>query len=263
MKPYLYICKIRIQKALAYKFDVFANIILQCIVMFAASFFWRALYEGKEYVQGVKMEDMLTYTVISSLMAIFFTTCVEDRVIDSIIDGIVATDMMKPINLYGMYFAEDFGNVISLMFQNGLPIFLIACVFIKIPNPPNALCFFAFLISLILGFLINWMFAAIFSMWAFSAISMKPMVHLKRHIVRLLSGSIVPMWFFPEWMQSILNVLPFKYMYQLPLSIYIGKISIGEVGKELLIQTCWIFILIIIFVFLEKKMTKKVMIQGG
>ncbi len=41
---YKYIYKMRIQKALTYRFDVFSSIIFQCIVMFATTFFWRAIY---------------------------------------------------------------------------------------------------------------------------------------------------------------------------------------------------------------------------
>ena len=56
---YSFIYKMRIQKALAYRFDVFANIIFQCIVMFATAFFWKAIYSGYDSVQGADRKSVV------------------------------------------------------------------------------------------------------------------------------------------------------------------------------------------------------------
>ncbi len=263
MKPYLFICKTRIQKSLAYQFNLFANILFQCIVMFAMTFFWKALFREKEFVQGVGLDDMLIYTVISTIMYILLSVNVEDRVIDSVRQGTVATDMLKPISLFGTYFAEDLGHSIMLIFQNVIPILLIACLFIKVPAPVNGIHFLLFLGSFLLSYLINWLFSAIFSMWAFTAISIQPMVQAKKHIVRLLSGSMIPIWFFPVIFEKVLGILPFYYMYQLPLNIYIGKGTQSETAVGFLIQLSWLLILFLIFRLLEHRVLSKVMVQGG
>lgn len=261
--PYLFICKLRIERALAYRFDVIINILFQCIVMFASAFFWKALFNGVDSMQGVAANDMLTYTIISAMMSICYYTEVEYRVIYSVRKGNVATDLIKPVNLYGTYFAEDLGNVISRLFQNGIPVMVIGCLFITIPKPKSGIYFLLFLVSFLMGFLINWFFTAIFSMWAFSAINMDPMVQVKKHVVRLLSGSIIPMWFFPNWLSSILNFLPFKYIYQFPLNLYIGKTNGIEIAYQMGIQLLWVVGLFVVFYILQKRINKKVMVQGG
>lgn len=262
-KAYLYVYKTQIQKTIAYRFDVYGNIILQCIIMFATAFFWRALYKGTDTVQGIGVESMLVYTVISSMMSVLFMTGVEYRVIQSVEKGTVATDMLKPINLFGIYFFEDLGTITALIFQNMLPIFLIGSMLIVVPKPAGVGAFLLFLVSLVMAFYINWLLAVCFSMWAFTAINMNPMVQVKKHLIRLLSGSIIPMWFFPEWLAGVLNVLPFVYIYQLPLDIYIGKAGVKEAAPRLCIQFVWVCILFALFCFLQKRVTKKVMVQGG
>lgn len=262
-KAYWYVYKTQIQKCLAYRFDVYGNILMQCIIMFATAFFWKALYADAAVVQGVDLESMLTYTVISSMMSVLFMTNVERRVIKSVEKGTVATDMLKPINLFGIYFFEDLGTITALVFQNLIPIFLIGSICIKVPKPAGLSSFLLFLASLLLAFFINWLLAGCFSMWAFSAINMDPMVQVKKHVIRLLSGSIIPMWFFPEWLSNILNVLPFVYIYQLPLDLYIGKCEMTEALPRIIIQFGWVCILFALFCFLQKRATKKVMVQGG
>lgn len=262
-KAYYYVYKTRIQKTLAYRFDVYGNIIWQCIVMFASSYFWKALYTGYETVQGVRVEDMMTYTIVSSMMSLFFITFVEQRVIQSVEKGTVATDMLKPIRLFGIYFFEDLGYTTSLLVQNVLPIFVIGSMFIGVPMPASVPHLLLFLLSVIMAYLINWLFAACFSTWAFTAINMNPMVQVKKHLIRLLSGCVIPIWFFPEWLRNVLQTLPFVYIYQLPLDIYIGKyewnVLLGKMGMQVL----WLVILWLLFLYLEKRVTKHVLVQGG
>ncbi len=92
---------------------------------------------------------------------------------------------------------------------------------------------------------------------------MSPLIQVKKHILRLLSGSIIPVWFFPEWAQGILGVLPFVYIYQLPLDLYIGRYTLQTAMPKLTIQLVWLVILSGSFYAAEKSMTKKVMVQGG
>ncbi len=260
---YLYVYKTQIQKTLAYRFDVYGNIVMQCIIMFAAAFFWKALYKGVNVVQGIDVDSMLIYTVVSSMMSVLLMTGVEQRVIQSVKKGTVATDMLKPINLFGIYFFEDLGTVTSLIVQNMIPILLIGSICITIPKPISFSAFCLFLFSLFMAFLINWLLAACFSMWAFTAINIYPMVQVKKHLIRLLSGSIIPMWFFPDWLSHILNVLPFVYIYQLPLDIYIGKFDVMTLLPRLGIQLGWVCVLFVLFCFLQKRITQKVLVQGG
>lgn len=263
LAAYLYVYKMQIQKTLAYRFDVYGNIIMQCIIMFATAFFWKALFVNAEQVQGVNVERMLIYTVISSMMSVLFNVNVESRVIKSVEKGLVAVDMLKPVNLYAIYLFEDLGRITALFFQNMIPIFLIGSICIVIPKPVSMIGFMFFLLSVLMAFCINWLLAACFSMWAFTAIDMDSMLQVKKHLIRLLSGSIIPMWFFPKWLYSLLNVFPFVYIYQLPLDIYIGKVSSVEALPRLGIQFGWVWILFALLCVLQRTVSKKVMVQGG
>ncbi len=122
MKKYLYVVKTQIIKSLTYEFNVYGNIIMQTIIMITSSFFWKALYKDHSTVSGVDADSMLTYVIVSSLLSVLLITNVERRIQISVQKGTVATDMMKPISLFGVYFAEDIGNIVALVFQNMIPI---------------------------------------------------------------------------------------------------------------------------------------------
>ena len=117
MKAYLFVTKIRIQSALAYRFNVISTILIQCLLMFAMSCFWNAAYGGMGSVSGVREQDMLTYTMVSVIMGNLLTMGVEGRIESSVRSGSVALDMLKPVNIYGIYLAEDLGDMAVALFQ--------------------------------------------------------------------------------------------------------------------------------------------------
>ena len=263
MKKYLYVIKTQIIKSMTYEFNVYGNIIMQTIIMITSAYFWRALYKGRGMVGDVDADSMLTYVIVSSLLSVLLITNVERRIGTSVQKGTVATDMMKPINIFGVYFAEDLGNIAALVFQNMLPILVIGSLMIKVPRMADIRDLPLFIISVAVSFLINWLIAALFGMIAFTAVNIDALIQVKKHLLRLLSGSIIPIWFFPAGVAKVLGSLPFVYIYQLPLSIYIGRGDRAEHLSQMRIQFLWLVILAGIFFYVQNRATRKVMVQGG
>ena len=263
LKKYLYVIKTQIIKSMTYEFNVYGNIIMQTIIMITSAYFWRALYKGRGMVGDVDADSMLTYVVISSLLSVLLITNVERRIQTSVVKGTVATDMMKPVNIFGVYFAEDIGNIIALIFQNMLPILIIGALMIKVPRMADIRDLPLLIISVAESFLINWLIAALFGMIAFTAVNIDALIQVKKHLLRLLSGSIIPIWFFPSGAARVLQSLPFVYIYQLPLSIYIGRGDRAQQLGQMRIQSLWLVILAGLFFYAQNRAARKVMVQGG
>ncbi len=263
MKKYLFIIKTQIIKSLTYEFNVYGNILMQTIIMITSAYFWRALYSEQSVVGDVTAESMQTYIIISSALSVLLITNVERRIGQSVEKGTVATDMIKPVSLFGMFFSEDIGSIIALIFQNMIPILIIGSIMIKVPVMTDIRDLPMFVISVVESFLINWLIAALFGMMAFTTINNNALIQVKKHLIRLLSGSIIPIWFFPEGVAKVLSSLPFIYIYQLPLSIYIGRGTRAQHLSQMCIQFLWLVILSALFFFVHNRVTRKVMVQGG
>lgn len=263
MKAYFFIAKIRIQTALAYRFNVISAILIQCLVMYAMSCFWIAAYGAAEAVSGVSRRDMLTYTIISVIMGNLLTMGVQNRIADSVRKGSVAVDMLKPVNIYGIYLAEDIGDFLTAIFQKAIPLLVVGTIIFGFPAPASSMHFVLFLLSFGIGYFINWILAALLGLCAFKVLRLGPLANAKGFIMKLLSGSIFPLWFFPASLRGVLEVLPFVNVYQLPLGIYIGQYTMREILFRTGLQLFWCVVLWLIFSVLQKKMTAAVLIQGG
>lgn len=263
MKTYLFYAKIKIQTALAYRFDVISTIFIQCMIMFAMSYFWIAVYGAQDSAMDVSKKDMLTYTTISIIMGNLLTMNVQSRIVSSIRNGNVALDMLKPVSIYGICLAEDIGDFVVSFFQKVLPLLVISTIMFGAPKPADLVSFLLFLVSFIFSYFINWLLAALIGFYAFQTLSMGPMLAVKGHVIKLMSGSIIPLWFFPQKLQFVLELLPFVNIYQVPLGIYIGKYTMDTILFRMGIQVFWLLVLWIVFAVVQKKMTLRVLIQGG
>ena len=260
---YLYFIKVRIMISLAYRFETLSAILIQFIILVADAFFWRAVYANYDTVQDVDLNQMLVYSVISVLLTCFFCRSVEGKLRDRIRNGSVATDYIKPINFFGMFLAEDIGEIVTNLTQRFIPIIVFSCIFIAVPVPASAVHFLLFLLSAFISFFILWFIAAIFGLLNFWLIDIGPIGGAKNIIIAFLSGSVVPVWFFPDNIQRILSFTPFIYIYQMPIGIYIGRTGIEEAIITMGIQIFWCVFFYGLFLFIKTKAVKNIMVQGG
>jgi ABC-2 type transport system permease protein len=123
--------------------------------------------------------------------------------------------------------------------------------------------FLLFIPSCLLSYGILWLLSALVGLIAFWVMELGNMGIVKDSIVRVLSGSIVPLWFFPESVQNVSKFLPFQYTFQTPLGIYIGETGPAAALSSMAVQAVWIGILFLLLAAFWKKTKTKTLIQGG
>jgi len=105
--------------------------------------------------------------------------------------------------------------------------------------------------------------SALFALLYFKFIDLGPLSNVKNYLIVILSGSLVPVWFYPEPIQNILNFLPFIYIYQLPLGIYIGREDFKSAMTGIGLQIIWCALIALLFNIFRKRIEKSIIAQGG
>lgn len=263
MRVFIYFLKTRILSALSYQFNILFMVISSLLVMIINISIWRGLYRNTDYVNGVNLQQMIIYTIISTILGNIFYTNTSGKLAKEVSSGSIAYDMCRPFSYLLRYFGEDIGDICSSFILRGIPMFLIASFLFVLPVPDSAIHFILFLVSLVFCYCILWLFDAIFGMINFWTVGFGNLAQVSNTLVRILSGAFVPLWFYPDKIQEILYLTPFPYSYQAVVSIYIGKTGFGESVKILCIQIIWVAILFAVLMILYKKANKKIVIQGG
>lgn len=83
------------------------------------------------------------------------------------------------------------------------------------------------------------------------------------NVIKIFSGEIFPIAIFPKMLRDLCTVLPFQYIYYIPISIFQSKLSGQDLLNNLSAQTLWAMAMTIVSLFVWQKGVKKYSSQGG
>ena len=86
---------------------------------------------------------------------------------------------------------------------------------------------------------------------------------ITHNIIGLFSGSIVPLWFFPDALEKVSYFLPFRLIYFVPISVYLNKAGFFGSINLIMQQFIWIISLHLLMEGIWKLGIKKLVVQGG
>ncbi len=263
MGPYARIAKLRLLTSLTYRFEVVVGIATSVILMVTSVFLWRTVYRGIGTAGGVDQHQMTTYAIVSVFLGSIFVTGVQNIVNRRIRQGEIAVDLIRPISPVGAWLAEDVGSAISALTIRFAPLLVVAALLFGFPAPASWTALPVFAASCLLSFGILWLMSILSGMLAFWTMEIGHMGIVKDTVVWLMSGGVVPIWFFPKWFQAVSEYLPFIYTYQTPLAIYVGKTPLRAALPALAVQLVWVILLAAAARAVWRVGQRRILVQGG
>lgn len=267
MKQYLSFFRIRFLAGLQYRAAAWAGISTQfawggmTILMF-----W-AFYQNGENAFPMTFREISSYVWLQqALIAMFMTWFYDNDIFESITSGSIAYELCRPCDLYTMWFVKNMAIRISRVVLRCLPILVVAALLpdpFGVRLPPNIAAAVLFPAALVLGFLVLIAFSMLIYISAFFTISPMGIRILATSVMEFLAGALIPIPFFPVWLQPVINALPFASMQNTPFLIYTGHLSGTAALKSMLIQLLWLTVLLAAGRLLMKRALKKVVVQGG
>ncbi|MGF7047906.1 ABC-2 type transport system permease protein [Paenibacillus sp. DS2015] len=236
-----------------------ASMILRMLIIYA---FWHAVYENRTTIEGMPLDIMITYVVLAMVLNNYLAG-VGTQLGNSVRDGSVAIELMRPYNLLDKLVALDLGDKISGTIREAVPLLIIAYLFMGINTPNHWTDFILFLLSALLGILIGTQLDLAVGIMAFWLTNIWGLRMLRNAIILFFSGGLLPITMFPEWLQMASRFLPFQYMIYVPVSIYTGQISGLDALYALLVQIFWLILVFVIIRLTWSLAIRKVTIFGG
>ena len=131
-------------------------------------------------------------------------------------------------------------------------------------GPPDSVAAgVAFAFSMIGALLISCAFTTLLSITLMWTVSGQGVASVGAVSVTILTGMIVPIPFFPDWAQTIINVLPFRGIVDTPYRLYLGHIPASDALYHLGHQLVWTIVLILIGRWLLARGVRRLVMQGG
>jgi ABC-2 type transport system permease protein len=177
--------------------------------------------------------------------------------------GAVAYELLRPLDLYSLWYCRAVAWRTAPTTLRALPMFALALACLGMGWPASWASGAAWIAAtagaLCLGCAITTLLT-ISLMWTISGVGISRLIFAG---VILLSGMIVPLPFFPDWAQRILNVLPFRGLVDLPFRLYVGHIPPRQAITVLAHQAAWAVGLVVFGRWLLSRGLRRLVIQGG
>lgn len=267
MKKYLSFFKIKFVEGLQYRAAAWAGISTQFAWGGMTILMFFAFYQNGENRFPMTFSALSTYIWMQqAFLALFMAWNFDNEIFESITSGSIAYELCRPCDIYSMWFTKSMATKLSKAVLRCFPILIVA-VFLPEPFnvtlPANWTAGILFLVSAILGVLVLVSFSMLIYISAFYTISPMGIKILAGTIGEFLAGAIIPIPFFPENLQPIINALPFASIQNTPFLIYTGYISGTEALQSVMLQLVWLVVLAVAGRILIARALKKVVVQGG
>jgi len=264
MKKYIYIAKGFLLERMVYRFSLFFNALEKYIYILLIFFLWRAIYRslGQE---SLSMDFESTFTYLSLATAIFglFQTWVDWDISQLMLSGNLSIILTKPLDFQIYMFFKRITWVILNLLTITFPVLILLKFVLKMPINIG-INFLFFFISVIISYLIYFNIDFIVGITAFFTESIWGLSVTKDAIILFLSGGIIPIPLFPENLRKILEILPFKTIYHMPIEILINKsLTITDYINSLVVQTFWLFVFLALSRIYYRKTERFIKINGG
>lgn len=266
-KKYLSFFRITFSGGLQYRAAAFGGIITQFAWGCMNILLFKAFYAADPSKFPMSFQALSSYIWLQqAFLSIFMLWFLDNKIFNLIRSGNVAYELIRPLDLYNMWFVKNVAGRLAKVILRCFPILIIA-FFLPAPYgislPISFSGFILFLISLFLAFMVVCAFCMLIYITTFFTLNPMGVRIIALSLTELLTGAIIPLPFFPDGFRKIIELTPFASMENLPLRIYSGDLYGSEMYKGITLQVIWLIIMLVIGKLWMKKALKKAVIQGG
>jgi ABC-2 type transport system permease protein len=120
-----------------------------------------------------------------------------------------------------------------------------------------------FLVSLAFAVVVSFGFRFLYNSAAFWLVDIRGVVTLSITVSIFFSGMLLPLSFFPSWLRTVAQALPFASALQTPIDVWLGKYDGVSLFGVLALQVFWALVLLGLGRLALRAGARKLVVQGG
>jgi ABC-2 type transport system permease protein len=251
-----------LRASFAYKSTTINNLITASVSYAITIMIWRQVYQQNPDL-SISRSQIFVYLLMAGCVNYAMNLGMEFRVGQRIRTGQIATDLLKPMDFQ---VAQGIQSISDGIFNGILGLAVFFCGFLVFGTqifPPDFTTFLLFLVSFLLGFAVIYGIGFLFVQGAFFTYSGYGVFAARNAMQFTFSGVSAPLDFYPDYLKTITNWLPFRHTIYTPISIYMGWAKGDEVYSLLLQQLGWVIGLFLLGKWVMSKALKQLEVQGG
>ncbi|MBY0526594.1 MAG: ABC-2 family transporter protein [Gemmataceae bacterium] len=267
---YLRIFRISLIERLVYRGDFFFSTILRFLPMVTTILLWRAIFEGsgQDEMAGFTLHNMVAYLLLVHISRMFSSMPgLAHGIARDIREGTIKKYLLQPLDMIGYLIsyraAHKAAYIVTAILPYGVLFYLCQLQGDYFDTFPDALTLAAYLLSLILAFVIGFFFEASIGMIGFWFLEVTSLLYVVNTLNFFVSGHMFPLDLLPPFWAGLLRLLPFQYMAYFPAAVFLGKISGMDLVWGLIGELAWAILFVILTRVLFRLGLRRYSAYGG
>ena len=253
MTIYLYIIRFNFLRFLAYPIEIWAAVIKRVINTGFLIIFWSIIANSSH--GSISLAPLVSYFLLSSAVddLVSAKTLYFGRYLGKAIKmGTINTYLIRPLSIIPYLYSLNLGEQSLSMILSVITFILGVAI-----NPPsNGLSVILFLVFLTLAAAISLAFNLMIGILFFYSPEAASFRYTAGHIIKVFSGAIIPLTFFPNAIKQIVLLSPFPGMVFAPVTALHYATFNAEVAKNLAVNLIWAVLLLTVALLWWKKAIK-------
>jgi len=263
MKPYLAILRSRFLTLLQYRAAAIAGAGTQLFFGLVRMMIFEGFYRSSTTPQPMDAAQTVTYIWLGQALLLLGMLDVDRDVAGMIRSGSIVYEMARPIDLYSLWFARAVSGRAAPMVMRAIPIAIISGLLFGLAAPASLAAGVLFVTAVVGGLLLAAALIVLMTTSLLWTLSGEGIYRLSAPFIFFFSGIVIPLPLFPEWLQGVVAVLPFRGLLDTPFRIYMGLLAGPAAFWALAHQALWIVLLTAMGRALLARATNRLVAQGG
>ena len=239
---------------------VFTNTVFGFI---RASIMFAAIGTAGGELGGYTMLQAATYVWLGQALLAPIEAFGTREVSQRVHQGDIAVDLLRPTGFLGLYYAQKLGRSGFLMLGRGVPPLVVGALVTGLALPEDPLSYLLGALSLLLAITVAFLADMMVNLAAFWLVETRGLTVVYTATMNLLSGFLIPIVWFPDWLLAIARATPFPSMIQTPIDTLSGRVPPEEAAGLLAVQACWAALLGLAAWAMLRAGTRSLEVQGG
>ncbi len=260
-QKYWAIFQITLINSLAYPGELIGRSLLIIPFMWIYFQLWNITFRasGSEVINGMTLYTTMWYLMMAETIELS-RPALARTISDNVKDGSIAYLLNKPYSFLLYQFSSSMGETVFRALMNAVFGGILVWWLV---GPPPALTGWLFAFIGLLGtWILNFCISCLIGLSAFLVEDVAPFMWIYQKFIFILGGFLIPLDFYPDWLQTIAKALPFAAMIYGPSRLLVSP-TMELLASVLLMQGIWILVMGLTLVIAYRRGVAYLTVNGG
>jgi len=244
------ILRICLEERLVYRGDFALGTLMRFLPIVTQIFLWTAVFAGAGAgrIVGYTKEEIVAYYLLTMLARAFSSMPgLAAGIARQVREGEIKKFLIQPIDLIGFLLLSRVAHKLVYYAVAAGPFALVYYLCRGFfPGWPEPTVFAAFLLSLVMAFLLGFFLEASMGLFSFWFLEVTSLLFVYMLFNFFFSGHMFPLELLPEPWGTLVDFMPFKYLAYFPAAVFLGKVAGPDLLHGLLVQASWVVFFILL-----------------